>query len=184
MRSSTVLLAAAAAGLIAGAAPAQADVFTVEAGFSPIFSTAIFTITTPLGVTENDVTVVTNLADPVTAPAANAIDLGDLAGGASLTYYFSGSGGFLPSSPTEGVPDSTEYQVTAVINGVTVTTPWFSPDSNATGGYVDFLGNTTGGYGGNGVATSGLVAAAPEPASLAVLAVGLLGAGLVRRRRA
>ena len=183
MRSSSVLLAAAAASLIAGAVPARADVFTVEAGYSPIFSTAYFTITNMLAVTENDVTVATDLLDPVTAPAPNAIDLGNLAGGASLTYYFAGSGGFLPSSPTEGVPDSTSYQVSAVIAGVTFATPWFSTVSNATGGYVDFLGNTTGGYGGGGVATSGAVAAAPEPASMAVLAAGLFGVGLARRRR-
>ncbi len=187
IRQAIVALALAAT---AGITAAHADtVFTVTAEYDP-FITGNTTITV-----END--TASALANVDLSSQGVTKVLGPIAANGSATYTFDDllGGPFIQDPGDKGLPDTTSYQVSAAYLGATLTTAAFSPVSNLTGHYVDFLGACfnfpSGGCSVDPTVNydlSGTVAEAstpvPLPPSLAFLASGLLCfAGSVARRR-
>ena len=179
-----VVLAAALGSLPVQAAP----LFTVTASFDPfVTGNTSFAITNTSGLAETGVDLVSGSAMQL---------LGSLAAGATLTYAFNQvSGPFLVEPGPEGVLDTTVYRVTATVGSQSVSTAGFSPVSNATGGYVDFLGacyeasvgcsvDPTVNYSLSGLVASASAAPVPAPPALWLMASGLVSlTGLRRRRR-
>jgi hypothetical protein len=170
---------AVAAAFLPGLASAE-PIATITAAFDPFLQNTFFDITNNTADNETNLLLTTSLG-PTTS-----VSLPDLAAGATYTYYFNQvNGGFLVGAGNNNVPDTTTYQLSLVDVGSTESSNVFSPASNLTGVYVDFLGNTCYGFS-NGcpVATTGTVAAVPEPGSGAML-IGMLGsaAGLIGLRR-
>ncbi len=186
-------LVALAAGAAAGTANAD-PIYTVTATYDPDFSSnTTFTIDNVSNSTLSGVDIL-----GFSALLGNGSEsLGPIAAQSSVTYTF-GDNGALSGGPFQispgnnGVPDTTNYQVTATYQGQTVTTNLFSSVTNATGHYVDFLGACytvqscsepspqTIVYDLTGTVA---VAAVPLPPALALFASGLVGfAGRIRRR--
>jgi hypothetical protein len=119
----------------------------------------------------------------------------NIAAGGSFTYSFDGQlgGPFQQAPGGEGLPDTTEYQVSATVNGQLVSSSLFSSVTNLTGTYIDFLGACFTAQTGcsqdpaQNYPTTGLVAdgvsAVPLPAALPLLLTGLLGLGRRLARR-
>jgi hypothetical protein len=199
MFSSTVAAGAVALTMLSGIASASTDA-TVFAGFDPTLQNTFFTITNDSSSTETALTLTTSLANSLGSTSVNLAAQygfsGGLAPGQSETYYFNGtSGGFLAGASANNLPDTTTYQLSLTLGGQTFTSNIFSTASNSTGSYVDFLGTNCFGYAnactdsnGNPITlavsgTVGVIAAAvPEPSTWSLLAVGLVGAVVIRRR--
>ena len=174
---------------VGGASVAHADtIFTVTADYDP-FITGNTSITVD-NVSGSTLTGVDLFSSGVTKL------LPDIAAHSSATYTFNDllGGPFIQAPGEKGVPDTTTYQVSAAYQGSTLTTLGFSPVTNLTGTYVDFLGacfNNSLGCSGDPSANYALdgevavgVAPVPLPPALALFASGLLGlAGKLRRRR-
>ena len=177
------LCAALCAGGTAAADPLYA---TVTATYDTTFGSTSITIDNPSAVTETGITLWTNAAG---TPSTEL--LADLAPGQSETYTFAeNQGGFISDPAAALLVDTTAYSVSFVYNGAAVTSLLFSPGSNFSGSYVDFLGNcyagnvSCPGQSGNQIVESGLVAEIPEPASLALLGLGIPMLAAGGRRRA
>lgn len=83
---------------------------------------------------------------------------------------------------------SASYTISAIYNGHNVSAT-FSPESNASGGFVGFLGNDSNGFESDAQVNDTVVATlggAPEPAAWALMisGFGLAGVSLRRRRAA
>ncbi len=108
------------------------------------------------------------------------LDFGPMSAGGVASFFGNPSGAFA-GDYDDMYSQETTYQGVLVSNGHTYLTNIFSPSSNLTGGYVDFLG-----LGADADTAPFLVATAsvPEPQewSLLILGLGLLGCGLRRRR--
>jgi hypothetical protein len=182
-------LAALALALGAGTAAHADTILTVSATYDP-FNNAntSFTVDNTSGVAETSISLVSG---------GDTVTIGDLAAGASETYWFNeAKGSFIIGSGDKGLPDTTPYQVTFNYQGGTASTELFSPVSNLTGTYVDFLGACFLSRDGCSVdpsanyALTGDVAQAttpvPLPAALVLMASGLMGVGnrVFRRVRA
>jgi hypothetical protein len=172
-------LPALVAGLALMPAVASAAVLdTVDATFDPFLQNTELVIDNLTGKTQTGAVLTTSLG-PTTS-----VSLGALAAGLTTYYFNQVDGGFLVGAGENDVPDSTTYQLTVagVSSGV------FSPGTNLTGAYVDFLGNTCFGYSaGCLIATSGIVAeVVPEPTSVGLMGAAVLAAGgaFAARRRA
>ncbi len=186
VRRAVALLALAAT---AATSAAHADtIFTVTATYDPF-------------ITGDTTFEIDNLSDAiltgvdVSSGATNKLQL-DIAPHSSETYTFDDllGGPFVQQPGGKGVPDTTSYRVTASFLGQNVATDLFSPVTNLTGQYVDFLGAcfTNQGcsqdpqidYDSSGVVAHG-VSTVPLPPSLALLVSGFLGLGrMLRRTRA
>jgi hypothetical protein len=112
-------------------------------------ATTIFTVTATYdasGPTENTSITVDNVSgtqesNVVLGSGGFTESLGNLAAGQSVTYSFNqASGPFIVEPGDKGLSDTTQYQVSVGFQGGTVGSALFSPVSNLTGGYVDFLG--------------------------------------------
>ena len=189
-------LVALAVGAAAGAAHAD-TIYTVTATYDPDFSSnTTFTIDNLSNSTLSGVDILG--FSPIVGNGSEA--LGPIAANSSETYTF-GDNGALSGGPFQispgnnGVPDTTNYQVTATYQGQTLATSLFSSVTNATGHYVDFLGACytvqscsepspqTITYDLTGTVAAASVAAVPLPPALALFASGLVGfAGRIRRR--
>ena len=182
-------MAALALAFGAGSAAHAATILTVAATYDPgINANTSFTIDNTSGVAESNIDIISG---------SYSVMVGDLAAGASETYWFNEPNGPLTNAPGDkGVLDTTLYQVSFNYLGNTASTELFSPVSNLTGNYVDFLGgcylfregcsvDPTVNY-----ALSGEVAQAttpvPLPPALLLMASGLVGVGsrVFRRVRA
>jgi hypothetical protein len=174
---------------VGGASVAHADtIFTVTADYDP-FITGNTSITVD-NVSGSMLTGVDLFSGGVTKL------LPDIAAHSSQTYTFNDllGGPFIQAPGEKGVPDTTTYQVSAGYRGSTLTTLGFSPVTNLTGSYVDFLGacfnnslgcsaDPTANYPLDGEVALG-VTPVPLPPALALFASGLFGlAGKLRRRR-
>jgi hypothetical protein len=188
---------AAVVALVMGAAAGTANadtVYTVTATYDPDFSSnTTFTIDNLSNSTLSGVDILG--FSPLLGNGSES--LGQIAAHSSATYTF-GDNGALSGGPFQispgnnGVPDTTNYQVTASFQGQTLTTSLFSSVTNATGHYVDFLGACytvqscsepspqTIVYDLTGTVA---VSTVPLPPALALFAGGLVGfAGRIRRR--
>ena len=170
------------AGVLA-AAPALADPqTTLSATYDAFLQNTVFSILNNSASEETSVELLTNFGPTTT------VHLDDLDPGELFQYSFNQpNGGFIVDPQNAGLLDTTQYELQFVLNGVTVNSGWFSTINNLTGGYVDFLGNTC--YGqpgcnGQNVVESGIVAAVPAPAMPGLLAAGVVGLAMLRRRRA
>jgi hypothetical protein len=182
----------AALMLVAGAAggsAAHADtLFTVEASYDPFI----------LG---NTTITVQNLSNsPLTGVAVTSggasESLGSIAANASASYQFGEllGGPFIQDPGEKGVPDTTSYLVSANYLGSAIDSNSFSPVSNLTGGYVDFLGacwNNALGCSADASVQQTLDAVVAEgpapvplPPALGLFASGLLSLAARRVRRA
>jgi hypothetical protein len=127
--------AALALALSAAATAAHADtIYTVTAAYDPfITGNTSFTIDNLSGSTLTGV-------DIVSAGVTKA--LASIAANSKETYTFDDQlgGPFIQAPGEKGLSDTTTYQVSAGYLGQTLTTTGFSPVSNLTGQYVDFLG--------------------------------------------
>ena len=182
-------MAALALAVGAGSAAHAATILTVTAAYDPLATAnTSFTIDNTSGAAESNIDLVSG---------SYSVMIGSLAAGASETYTFNEPNGPFTDEPGDkGVPDTSLYQVTFQYLGNTASTELFSPVSNLTGNYVDFLGgcylfregcsvDPTVNY-----ALSGEVAQAttpvPLPPALLLMASGLVGVGsrVFRRVRA
>ena len=138
----------------------------------------VFVITNNSTQTDTAITLRTSLG-------STTVTLDDLLAGATEYFAFNQpNGGFIIDPASKGLSDATQYQFSVDVGDTVLTSSWFSPGSNLSGSYVDFLGNTCFGIAaGCGVALTGEVAAVPEPASLALLGLPLPLLGLVAARR-
>ena len=185
-------LAAAVLAMFAGIPLARADVAQLSATFDSTLQNTVFTISNDSGASEA-VRLITSLG-PLTT-----VDLPNLGAGLSEQYSFSLSpGGFTTDPASANIPDTTTYQLQIGLNNgpLTLSSAFFSPISNLTGGDVDFLGNNCNGFpGGPGTysgtcggtdALSGVVASVslsvPEPRSFSLLVPGLLMLVFAARR--
>lgn len=182
-------LAALALALGAGSAAHADTILTVTATYEPfINANTSFTVDNTSGVAETNINLVAG---------GDSVTIGDLAAGASETYWFNEpKGSFIIGSGDKGLADTTQYQVTFNYLGSAASTELFSPVSNLTGSYVDFLGACYLAKDGCSVdssvdyALTGDVAQAttpvPLPAALVLMASGLMGIGsrVFRRVRA
>lgn len=163
----------------AAASAAHADtIFTVTATYDPFIS----------GDTRFEID---NLSDAILtgvdifSGSASKPQL-DIAAHGSETYTFDDllGGPFVQQPGGKGLPDTTGYQVSVSFLGATLTTELFSPVTNLTGHYVDFLGacfqnqgcsqDPTIQYDLSGVVAEGATPV-PLPPSLVLLATGLIG---------
>jgi hypothetical protein len=173
----------AAMGAISSAG--ASTVFTVTATYDPfVTANTSITVTNSSSVAESNVDLFSGGYNEF---------LGTIAAGASATYEFGENAGpFINGSGSTYLADTTSYQVSASYQGTTVTTTAFSPVSNLTGGYVDFLGacytnencsvNPQVNYPLSGVVAQG-VTPVPLPPALALFAGGVFGLGALRRRK-
>jgi hypothetical protein len=182
---SAVALAASLGSAQALATPA----FTVNASYDPFL-----TNNTTILVINNSTTIETNVT---LFSGSDSELLGTIAPGDSASYSFNEvSGPFIVSPGSAGVPDTTDYQVSATELGQTLTSDAFSPVTNLTGSYVDFLGacfqfsvgcsvDPTVNYPLSAdVAVVSIPSAVPEPAPLASFGAGMAAlAGLAAARR-
>jgi len=175
---------AGAALLCAAASPAFAgpDV-TLTATYDPVFGAVDFSIA---NYSDSGLTNVTlSTTDTTDSPSTETLsDLAALTG--TEDYVFAeNQGGFIANPAAALLSDSTGYSLSFTYQGVTYTSAVFTPSTNFSGGYVDFLGNC---YAGNVACAvdrfSAVVATVPEPASLALLAAGLPLIAFGLRRRA
>jgi hypothetical protein len=111
----------------------------------------------------------------------------NIAAGGSFTFTFNGSGVF-QSDFDDFHTGAVRYTLSGTSNGQAATAV-FSPSSNASGGFVGFLGNDANGNEQDGVflgikVANITVAAVPEPStiSMAVIA-GISGLVMYRRRK-
>jgi hypothetical protein len=127
--------AIALSALAVAASAAHADtIFTVTATYDPFIS----------GDTSFEID---NLSDAtltgvdIFSGSLNKPQL-DIAPHSSETYTFDDllGGPFVQQPGGKGLPDTTSYQITATLLGLSATTDLFSPVANLTGHYVDFLG--------------------------------------------
>lgn len=154
------------------------DGTTLSASYDFFLNDTVFVLTNNSTQTDTSVTLTTNFG-PTTS-----VTIDDIAAGATEYFAFDApNGGFIIDPASKGLSDSTMYQFSVDVNGIIQTSAWFSPGSNLTGQYVDFLGNTCFGLSGCGVAQSGIVAAVPEPAPMALFTLPLLGLAAARLRR-
>jgi hypothetical protein len=181
------LLAAIAVALVGTAAHAQ-DILSVDASYDAFGPSAntFFTLTNTSGTTETNISLL--------AEGGYSVQLASLAAGQSETYYFNEPNGPFTDEPGDkGVTDTTQYQVSFAFGANTVTSNLFSPVSNLTGEYVDFLGacfldrsgcsvDPTANYALSGHVGEA-VAPVPLPPSLLLMLSGLLGLGGVGLRR-
>jgi hypothetical protein len=125
--------AALVLALAAGSAAHASNILTVTATYDPLITAnTSFTIDNTSGVAETNIDLVSGSYN---------VMVGDLAAGASETYVFNEANGPFTDEPGDkGVPDTTAYQVSFNYLGSAASTADFSPVSNLTGGYVDFLG--------------------------------------------
>jgi hypothetical protein len=170
-----------ALAMLPGLASAS-TVATLDAGYDGQQQNTYFTITNDSGSAEN-VTLQSFFTVPY-QQGRNSISLGSLGAGQSVTYYFQEpDGGFQAGGWQVGMPDTATYQFSVTLNGQALSSNVFSPNTNLTGNYVDFFGNTCFGFSdGCAVATSGTVAAitaaVPEPSTWAMLIIGFVGVAM------
>ena len=109
---------------------------------------------------------------------------GDVGAGSSATNYFYGVNGFQYDYDDTYRGNNQTYTLTGTLNGHSVTAT-FSPASNASGGFVGFLGNDINGYesDANVSATVASIQAVPEPETYAMMLAGLGLVGALARRR-
>ena len=181
--------AVAALALLATTAVSSAyadTIFTVTATYDPFISGD-----TSFEIDNLSNTTLTGV--DISSGSSNKLQL-DIAAHSSRTYTFDDllGGPFVQQPGGKGLPDTTAYQVSATVNGQEVTTSLFSPVTNLTGHYVDFLGacftnqscsqDPSVPYDTSGLVAAG-VSSVPLPPSLFLLASGALGlAGRFRRR--
>jgi len=155
----------AAASICGTALTAQAQtVSTLSATYDGVFKDTVFTITNTSPVTETDVTISTSLPGTF---SPRSVHVGDLPPRSSVVVYdFDNDNGGLMVDPADAlVPDTSTYHYSVHLNGDVLVSESFSPTSNLTGRYVDFLGNTCLGLpAGCAVAASGIVANITFPA--------------------
>jgi hypothetical protein len=176
VRKAVALLALAA---VAGASTAYADtVFTVTATYDPF-------ITGDTTIEIDNLSNQTLTGVDISSGSVNKVQA-DIAAHSSETYTFGDllGGPFVQQPGGKGLPDTTTYQVSASSLGQNIATSLFSPVSNLTGTYIDFLGacytnqgcsqDPTVAYDLSGVVAQG-VTPVPLPASLVLLASGLFG---------
>ena len=126
---------ALAIALTVGASVANAsEIYSVTATYDDSFiSNTFITVKNLSSVAETNVNITSG---------GFTETLGTIAAGASATYEFNENiGPFITDPGDKGQSDATTYQVNATFNGTTVSSALFSPVSNLTGGYVDFLGS-------------------------------------------
>ncbi len=176
MKVTSILLAAA--GSVAMAASAHAATsFTVDAGY--MGDTTVMAVNNTGSVSFTDVVI-----NAVGGAFSGSEDLGALASG-SVGVPFSNSGGAFSFDYDDysGFTE-TSYQVTAYFAGGSLVSQVFSPSSNETGAFVDFLGTGSDGYTGSIQVASATVAAVPETATWAMMLVGMGVVGFALRQRA
>ncbi len=125
--------AALVLALAAGSAAHADTILTVTATYDPLSTgNTSFTLDNTSSVAETNIDLVSGSYN---------IAVGNLASGASETYVFNEANGPFTDEPGDkGLADTTQYQVSFSYLGGSASTEAFSPVSNLTGGYVDFLG--------------------------------------------
>jgi hypothetical protein len=124
---------ALAIAMTLGAAASAAEVYSVTATYDNAFAfNTSITVENLSGAAENNVVITSGGFTEV---------LGTIAAGGSATYSFNENAGPFNTDPGDkGVLDTTNFQVSANVQGATISSALFSPVTNLTGGYVDFLG--------------------------------------------
>jgi len=178
MLKKLAIATASVAALSSGAALANG--IDVIAGYDGnMYDTSFFTLVNSTTSTFSNI-VFTSSGDGGNASWSWA----NLAAGSSATNYFYGSNGFQYDYDDYYYGNNQTYTLTGTLNGHTVTAT-FSPHSNATGGFVAFLGNDVNGseYDANVSATVATISNVPEPETYAMLLAGLGLVGVIARRR-
>ena len=127
--------------------PSPVGPILVYAGYDASADNSFVTITNTTGVAISNV-ILSGVGGVISSgvgssAAAASHTIGNMAAGQSITYYFNQSGA-LVSDFDDHFSGAAKYTVSAVVNGGTVSTT-FDPYTNASGGFVGFLGNASNG---------------------------------------
>ena len=176
-------LGLAALFLSAGTAANAGLYGTVDAGYSG--DNPLFVINNTSG---TDFTNVIITGVPTTSTfTADTISIGTILNGASFSYSFNGAFGtvFTPDIDDSASGEAAYTVSGGLLSGGVFTSTTFSPSSNGSGGFVDFLGTgPDNDFTPVLVADIGPATAVPEPATLVSAGLAVIaGLGFASRRR-
>jgi hypothetical protein len=178
MSNSKLILAASLAAAFAANANAAVE---ITAGYDGYYDSSFFSVF------NNTSSNLTNVVFTGTQGGGSAQQWswGNIAAGDTVGQDFNDTGAFQYDYDDYYFGNDVTYTFSGSLNGQNVSLT-FSPSSNASGGFVGFLGNDIDGYESDAQVSTyvgSAVSSVPEPASLGLMLAGLGLVGAAARRR-